>query len=287
MASGKTVTLNATGGKVICNTNEGTAAASNISLYTTTTGSITMGGLSSGITMDDIVKVNTLQGTAATSTISLYDNITTTAITVGAAQTSGTMRIGNATAASDSGTLTINKTTTIASSKTLTTGSISAGAITASSVQCNTFTAPGGFVFGTNASQGAGSTVNNNYRFLSGGYYVVYSFSTGEVSYSSSSITKKYDVITAERDWDSVLNIRPVEYTFITDNVRRLGAIAEEVFDINPDFAIFDHDPAPGAIDWFNIIVYQNQVIKENRQRIETLETDLAALKAMVLAMQP
>jgi filamentous hemagglutinin len=274
--------LTLSSGNLVCNTAVGTAVGGNISLYATTTGSITMGGASSGITMDDTVSVNTIQGTTATSAVSLYGTTTTTAINIGAAQTSGTMRIGNATAASDSGTLTINKTTTVASTKTLTTGPI-----VASSIQCNTYTAPGGFVFGTNASQGAGSTVNNNYRFQAGGYYVVYSFSTGEVSYSSSTINHKYDVITAERDWNSVLDIRPVEYTFITNQVRRLGAIAEEVYDINPDFAIMDGQPTPGAVDWFNVVLYQNEVIKENRQRIEALEASLTTLTATVLAMQP
>jgi hypothetical protein len=48
-----------------------------------------------------------------------------------------------------------------------------------------------------------------------------------------------------------------------------------------------DGQPTPGAVDWFNVVLYQNEVIKENRQRIEALEASLATLTATVLAMQP
>jgi hypothetical protein len=60
-----------------------------------------------------------IRGTAIGTSTSIYPTTTTGLITIGSAQTSGSVQIGNTTPASDSGTLTINKNTAIATNKTL------------------------------------------------------------------------------------------------------------------------------------------------------------------------
>ena len=101
VGSGKTVTLNATGGSILS---------------------------------------PTFNSTSATQALTIGGSNTTTNITIGSVQTSGTMTIGNATPASDSGTLTINKTTTLGSNKNLTlqgTGSLVVGV--SGSINCRTY----------------------------------------------------------------------------------------------------------------------------------------------------
>jgi hypothetical protein len=61
-----------------------------------------------------------IRGTGLGTSTSIYPTTTTGSITIGTAQTSGNITLGNGTAASDSGTLTINKNTAIESTKKLT-----------------------------------------------------------------------------------------------------------------------------------------------------------------------
>ena len=100
LASGKTITLNATGGQILCDLYTGTATGTAISLFGTSTSTISLGNLSGGVfTINPNTQLNgtltlssgknltlsstgnlicnTLQGTATSSTISLYSNITT------------------------------------------------------------------------------------------------------------------------------------------------------------------------------------------------------------------
>lgn len=103
-------------------------------------------------------------------------------------------------------------------------------------------------------------------------FYAVYGSTTGELSYSVSSQKHKNNIKKLERNFDDVLKLRSVEYNFKRDNIKCIGLIAEQAYDINRDFCIFDSTLEPQAIDWFNIVLYQNEVIKENRKRIEDLE---------------
>jgi hypothetical protein len=120
LASGKTLTLNSTGGKVLTNVLTGT----------TTSNAMTIGesGDTSTVTInkDAVVATSksltcdTFTGNNATTAISLFGTTTASNIALGAGQTTGSITIGHATPASDSGTLTINKNTTLATNKNLT-----------------------------------------------------------------------------------------------------------------------------------------------------------------------
>jgi hypothetical protein len=126
--SGKTLTLNATGGVVNCNSFQGTTASSAISLFTNTTGnSIIIGNTTNGngiqlqqpviitgnrdLTLQSGGKINAnaYRTLTATSDLTFLDN-----------STSGTFTIGNTTASNDTGTIVLNRSTTLGASKNLT-----------------------------------------------------------------------------------------------------------------------------------------------------------------------
>ena len=109
---------------------------------------------------------------------------------------------------------------------------------------------------------------------------MVYDASTGEVTHSTSSQKYKNNISTLYRNFDDVLNIRPVEYIFKSTEKLEIGLIAEEVFDINSDFATYpsaSHEPE--AINWFNIIVYQNEVIKRLDREVKEQAIEINKLK--------
>jgi len=132
LASGKNLTLSTTG-KVVVDTIEGTAAADNIVLFSTTTGTITCGTTSSGFTFNGDVNVGTsavnkgiacnyLSTYASSGTLVIAPIFTTGNVQIGGQQSTGTITLGHNTPASDSGTLIINKNTTLAANKNLTLG---------------------------------------------------------------------------------------------------------------------------------------------------------------------
>ena len=140
LASNKNLTLQGTGGITLStgtitgNTFQGTTAGSNISLFSTTTGTITIGTTSNASTFNGDVYVGTsvsnkgivcnyLSTYATSGTMRISPIFTTGSIQIGDSQTTGSITIGHTTPASDSGTLTINKTTTLAANKNLTLGS--------------------------------------------------------------------------------------------------------------------------------------------------------------------
>ncbi|MFZ4671465.1 MAG: tail fiber domain-containing protein, partial [Flavobacterium sp.] len=132
LASGKNLTLS-TSGKVVVNTIEGTAPADNIVLFSTTTGTLTLGNTGGGnftinpnvvlasgknltLSSSGKVVVNTIEGTAAASNIVLFST------------TTGTTTLGN----TGGGSFTINPSVVLATGKTLTTS-------TTGSILCPTY----------------------------------------------------------------------------------------------------------------------------------------------------
>jgi hypothetical protein len=139
IASNKTLLLQGTGGitlstgTITANTFQGTSAGSNINLFTSTTGTITVGTTSSASTFNGDVYVGTsannkgivcnyLSTYATSGTMRISPIFTTGSIQIGDSQSTGNITLGHTTPASDSGTLTINKNTTLASNKNLTLG---------------------------------------------------------------------------------------------------------------------------------------------------------------------
>ncbi len=110
LATGKNLTLSTTG-KIICDTIEGTAPADNIVLFSTTTGTTTLGNTGGAdltintsvvlpanktITLNAVggrVICNTLDGASATITGLLFNNLTTASINIGSGITTGDVNI--------------------------------------------------------------------------------------------------------------------------------------------------------------------------------------------------
>jgi len=109
MEANKTITLNATGGKIICDTFTGTAVGSAISLFGTSTSTISFGNLSGGIfsinpntTMNGNLilassKTITLNATGGEILSPKYNSTSSTqALTIGGTNTTSEIRIGGA-----------------------------------------------------------------------------------------------------------------------------------------------------------------------------------------------
>jgi len=98
------------GKNLLCNTYRGTTAASNISLFSTTTGSLTLGGVSSGISLADnttlatgrtlttsttgSILCPTYNSTSATQSLSIGTTNTTANVSLATGLTTGTLSIG-------------------------------------------------------------------------------------------------------------------------------------------------------------------------------------------------
>jgi hypothetical protein len=134
LPASKTITLDGTGGIITCNSYRGTAISSAISLFSTTTAGITLGGASSGISLADnttlatgktltlsttgSVLSPTYNSTSATQALLIGNTNTTSSITIGGGQTSGAMFIGGG--ADTGSTLTCYKNINIDSNRSIT-----------------------------------------------------------------------------------------------------------------------------------------------------------------------
>ena len=130
-----------------------------------------------------------------------------------------------------------------------------------------------------------------------------YNASTWEIGIASSSIRYKTNVVDLNKDTSAIYKLRPVEFDYKEDGSHALGFIAEEVNAIDPSLTFKNSNNTPEGIEWnsmttytiselknlknemivqinnitelSNIVLYQYQVIKENRERIEKLENAL------------
>jgi hypothetical protein len=64
---------------------------------------------------------------------------------------------------------------------------------------------------------------------------LVYDTSSGEISYSSSSIRYKKNIINLNQDTSKIFQLSPREYDSKIDGKHHLGLIAEEVESIDPN----------------------------------------------------
>ena len=130
--SGTTNTFNNT---ILCSIYTGVNTGDNLSLFSTTLGSMILGNAGGGIltinpntnmtgnlTMANTktITTNNISGVAVGDTITLFGTTTTGSVNIGNAMTSSNMRIGNITNANDTGTLTINKNIVVGANKNLT-----------------------------------------------------------------------------------------------------------------------------------------------------------------------
>jgi hypothetical protein len=105
-----------------------------------------------------------------------------------------------------------------------------------------------------------------------------------EVYYTASSVNYKNNIINLERDFDDVLKLQSREFNFKSTNTLCIGYIAEEVYDINKDFAASgsDGNGEPTNICWFNVVLYQNEVIKRLDREVKEQNVEINKLKEIL-----
>ena len=90
---------------------------------------------------------------------------------------------------------------------------------------------------------------------------------------------------------EGVLRLNPVSYVYKSSadpSVNTLGFLAQEVGEVFPDVVRYAEDGTPGlAYDLFSIISIkaiqeQQEMIKEQKERIEWLEKELDSIKDLL-----
>lgn len=101
---------------------------------------------------------------------------------------------------------------------------------------------------------------------------LVYNTINNEITYDTSSIKYKKNIIDLTEDTTKLYDIRPREYDAISDNKHYIGFIAEELNEINNLFTWKNSDGTPEGVEWFNILVFCVNEMKKMRQEINDLK---------------
>ena len=229
---------------------------------------------------------NIFTNTTTGSTINLGTGATTSIINIGTGLTTGRIRLYNDRIhiGAGSGSTTTTGTSTQAlycvaiGTNTQTTGAgINSIAIGANAGQTNQ--AANSIVLNASGVAVNGATAGSFYVRPMGAVgsftnFVSYNAGTYEVYYTPSSAKYKDNIINLDRDFDDVLKLQSREYRFNQrGNDLHIGYIAEEVYDINKEFSTTNEDGGePANIAWFNIVLYQNEVIKRLDKELKELK---------------
>jgi hypothetical protein len=101
---------------------------------------------------------------------------------------------------------------------------------------------------------------------------MVYNTGTGEVTYNTSSIKYKKNVIDLTTDTSVLHNLRAREYDSKDDDKHYIGYIAEEVDEVDTHFTWKNSDGTPEGLEWFNMLVYAIEEIKKLRIEVNQLK---------------
>ena len=108
---------------------------------------------------------------------------------------------------------------------------------------------------------------------------IVYNTVSSELTYNTSSIKYKKNVIDLREDTTKLYNVRAREYDTKDENKHYIGYIAEELNDIDTYFTWKNPDGTPEGIEWFNLLIYTIEEVKKLKQqnielinRVEQLE---------------
>ena len=100
----------------------------------------------------------------------------------------------------------------------------------------------------------------------------MYSTANNEITYATSSLRYKQNVINLTGDTGVVYNVRAVEFDSIDDGSHHVGYIAEELEACDTRFTWKNPDNTPEGIEWFNLLVYTIEEMKKLKARIIALE---------------
>jgi hypothetical protein len=107
---------------------------------------------------------------------------------------------------------------------------------------------------------------------------VNYNTSTYEITYQTSSIRYKTNVIDLTQDTTVLHHVRAREYDSKEDNTHHIGYIAEELHEICPEFSWKNQEGQPEGVNWFNIMVFAIEEIKKLKQQNNTHQQQLSQI---------
>lgn len=102
---------------------------------------------------------------------------------------------------------------------------------------------------------------------------LVYNTVTFEISYNTSSIKYKKNVIDLTGDTSAIYNIKAREYDSKDDDSHHIGYVAEELEECDTRFTWKNPDGSPEGIEWFHLLLYTIEEMKKLRERIAVLES--------------
>jgi len=103
--------------------------------------------------------------------------------------------------------------------------------------------------------------------------------SAGKLWTSGASRRYKTDIGRLDADPHDVLELNPVQFKWKATGHEDIGLIAEEVDQVLKDLVIYDGEGRPEAVKYDRVPLYLLHIIREQQDRIATLETRLQALE--------
>ena len=104
---------------------------------------------------------------------------------------------------------------------------------------------------------------------------LVYNTGTYEITYNTSSIKYKKNVIDLTGDTSAIYNIKAREYDSKEENTHHIGYVAEELEECDTRFTWKNPDGSPEGIEWFHLLLYTIEEMKKLRARVAELESKL------------
>ena len=103
---------------------------------------------------------------------------------------------------------------------------------------------------------------------------MVYNTTSKEITYNTSSIKYKKNVIDLTKNTSVIFNIQPREYDSKADDSHHIGFIAEELNEIDTNFTWKNSDGTPEGIEWFNLLTYVISEMKKLKLELEILKNN-------------
>lgn len=100
---------------------------------------------------------------------------------------------------------------------------------------------------------------------------LVYDTANYEITYNTSSIKYKKNVVDLTTDTSVLYQVQAREYDTKEDNTHHIGYIAEELEQVCPSFTWKNPDGTPEGVEWFTLLVFAIEEIKKLKQELSLL----------------
>jgi hypothetical protein len=132
---------------------------------------------------------------------------------------------------------------------------------------------------------GTGSFNNVVTLFPTGGTFNVCSQNSGRLSLCSSSLRYKSDVRDLSAGMEIVRKLRPITFTWKSDQKRDVGFAAEEVAALDPLLATYNQSGEIEGVKYAQLSALFVNAFKEQQAQIEAQQRQIDQLKALVCAL--